>query len=185
MKRGVLVIAVGAGLLAAGCGTGRPTSMSVGAAGAGVAYEEAVLAGRWGAVCALETGRLRDTTVARCAAYQAGPDDQSAGRQQDEALPGVVGVDGSPLPAARAATADATRPATRAPVRVTASVAVAASGTHPTGVGLLVEHRADDGPVVRALRLVQQNGLWRVDQVEEIVTPGGGPQAVRTALETE
>ncbi len=157
--RTAAVLAPAAVLLLAGCGSHNDTEPPAGddrmqqAAQAAADYQEAYLAEDWQAVCEARTERWRRGTVAECV-------ERTETYPDDEATETGPATTGEPLE-------------------------VAAAGEHPAGLGVLVSyevrHNSGNHTSHDALRLVEEDGQWRVDQSED-VEDGTGPDAVIAAL---
>jgi hypothetical protein len=167
--------AAAAVLLSAGCSSDRPDNEPDRAGGTGavvmkaaVAYQDAVNARKWRRVCELRAPSLREGSVEECT-------------KREEA-------DDAPLPAAPSSAPGSERPPV-GPVKAEVSGEVPAIGNHPAGQGVLLSYtyiHPHETEVARwALRLVQQDGAWLVEQVESAERGEVTAEFMRAALSKE
>jgi hypothetical protein len=153
------------------------------------AYQEAHNARDWRAVCARSSHRLRDGSVGECAARHELPAPSPTRSEPSPSQKPPTYADGStPEPAASSSPTGPERAKTGA-ISAGGLVQVPAVGRHPTGYGVEVTYIVtwpgqEATTTRRALRLVREDGAWRVDQHEEIQKGDlGYDSPVLTALE--
>ncbi|MET8703662.1 hypothetical protein ABZW10_33145 [Kitasatospora sp. NPDC004723] len=183
-------LAAAAVLTAAGCSsgaakkTGDPTEDVRATA---KRYQDAANKGDWPTACPLMSARLRGGDVQHCLDdHAANPASVEHASPSPTASPSPVATyaDGSTVPPP--ATAKATGPdyADTSPVTLGDVIQVPAAGAHPAGYGVLATWSVTwpgKTPETdrRALRLVAEEGGWRVDQHEDNIKGAG---ELRTVL---
>ncbi|MFH9355159.1 hypothetical protein [Kitasatospora sp. NPDC017646] len=184
-RAAVLTAAAAALLAAAGCGSdGKPAKTDDPAAAvlkAAREYQEAANSGDWTKACPLMSARLRGGTVADCmSAHEANPASidhwtPTPTASETPTLPPATYADGSTPPPPATATPTGPDYADTGKVAVSDATAIPAAGNHPAGWAVYATWSVTwpDKPAEtdrRALRLVQDDGGWRVDQHEDAIT---------------
>ncbi|MGV0100855.1 hypothetical protein [Streptomyces californicus] len=169
-------------LLAAGCAddhqdaTGTETGPPSALYEAARTYQEAAARGDWRTACAATTVRRQGGSLERCIDSHPGP--APAPKATADSSPTVEPpryADGStPAPHRTRRTGGPGRAST-GPVSATDAQPAPASGEHPAGYAVLVTYSSQwpgKPPTTtrRALRLVQEAGAWRVDQLADLHT---------------
>ncbi|MET9183259.1 hypothetical protein ABZX88_34370 [Kitasatospora aureofaciens] len=178
-------VAGAAVLMAAGCGSDGGKSKTDGTSAAVLKaareYQEAANRGDWPKACTLMTSRLRGGTVADCedshAANPAAVEHWSPTPTAPETptLPPATYADGSTVPPPAIATPTGPDFADTGKVDLSNVTAIPAAGNHPAGWAVYATWSViwPGKPVDtdrRALRLVQEDGGWKVDQQEDAIT---------------
>ncbi|MEU8516347.1 hypothetical protein AB0C76_32910 [Kitasatospora sp. NPDC048722] len=180
-----LAAAAAAVLTVAGCGsdgakTKKADDPSAAVLKAAREYQEAANKGDWPKACTLMTARLRGGSVADCENdHAANPVtvehwSPSPTASPTPTLPPPVYADGSTPPPIATATPTGPDFADTGKVDLSNVTAVPAAGNHPAGWAVYATWSVTwpDKPVDtdrRALRLVQEDGAWKVDQHEDAI----------------
>ncbi|MGW2599514.1 hypothetical protein [Streptomyces klenkii] len=176
---GAFALAVVTALLAVGCSgehSDEKPDVAEGPAAAvakaALAYQDAVNARQWRRVCELRAPSLREGSVEECT-------------KSEEA-------DDAPPPTHASASPSSSRGPERAstgPVKVELSAEVPAIGAHPAGQGVILSYTYtwpnETGIERWALRLVQQDGRWLVEQVEDAMRGEVTAEFMRATLAKE
>ncbi|MFI6143400.1 hypothetical protein ACIBCC_35065 [Streptomyces griseus] len=136
-------------------------------------YQEAAARGDWATACAATSTRRQGGSLARC--LDSHPDPGPPGATADPSPPADPPryADGStPAPRESRTTGGPARAST-GPVSATDAQPIKASGEHPAGYAVLVAYSVQwpgkpQSTTRRALRLVQEDGSWRVDQLADL-----------------
>ncbi|MEV4506052.1 hypothetical protein [Streptomyces klenkii] len=165
--------------LSAGCSSDRPDSKpdveggpAAAVTKAAVAYQDAVNARQWRRVCELRAPSLREGSVEECAKRE----------EADDAPPPTHST-------ASPSSAPGPERASTGPVKAELSAEVPAIGAHPAGQGVLLSYTYtwpnETGIERWALRLVQQDGAWLVEQVEDAMRGEVTAEFMRAVLAKE
>ncbi|MFI1621868.1 hypothetical protein ACH4VT_33660 [Streptomyces lydicus] len=139
-----------------------------------IRYQQAVNQQDWATACGLKTTRARHGNVTQCVQNHVVTDpapEPSQSSTPPEDRPSYA--DGSSVPPMAKPTPADTSKASTSPARTGEITNVPAVGKHPAGLGIAViytvTHRGDDPSTERnALRLVEEQGTWHVDQSANI-----------------
>ncbi|NUW02901.1 hypothetical protein [Streptomyces sp. CAI 127] len=139
-------------------------------------YQEAAARGDWRTACAATTTRRQGGSLARC--LDSHPDPAPAPKATADSPPPLTVeppryADGSTPAPRETRTADGPARASTGPVSTTDAQPAPASGEHPAGYAVLVTYTVTwpgkaPSTTRRALRLVQEGGAWRVDQLADL-----------------
>ncbi|MEV7659897.1 hypothetical protein AB0O39_37780 [Streptomyces anulatus] len=135
-------------------------------------YQEAAARGDWHTACAATSTRKQGGSLARCLDSHPAPGPGATADSSPPADPPRYADGSTPVPRERRTTGGPDR-ADTGPVSATGAQPVAASGDHPAGYAVLVAYSVQwPGKAAtstrRALRLVQEGGQWRVDQLADL-----------------
>ncbi|MGK5543368.1 hypothetical protein ACSNOH_01285 [Streptomyces sp. URMC 127] len=176
---GAFALAAVTALLAVGCSgehSDEKPDMADGPAAAvtkaALTYQNALNARQWRRVCELRAPSLREGSVEECTkkeeAYDAPPPTHA-----------TPSPSGTPEP----------EHAPTGPVKVEVTGEVPAIGEHPAGQGVILSynylHPKETELSRWALRLVQQDGQWLVEQVEDALRGEVTPEFMRATLSKE
>ncbi|WKU42618.1 hypothetical protein Q3V23_00195 [Streptomyces sp. VNUA116] len=195
---GAFMLAAVTALLAVGCSgehvDEKPEAADGPAAAvtkAALAYQDALNARRWRRVCELRAPSLREGSVEECTKRE--EKDHEPVPTHAAPAPSVNplrDVNGSPLPlpATPSRAPEPDRPPT-GPVKVEVTGEVPAIGDHPAGQGVILSfnylHATETELSRWALRLVQQDSRWLVEQVEDALRGEVTPEFMRATLAKE
>ncbi|MFI8829019.1 hypothetical protein [Streptomyces sp. NPDC053431] len=178
-----LALLFAVGLALAGCSKTTNDANKEDPAAAAVAiareYQQAALAQDWRKMCELRTERMRYGTVEQCTADNT-PSSEAATRSTPTSASPTTTFDPPtyadastmpPLPSKTAASGPDR--ASTGPVKTEGTpIEVPAAGEHPAGWGVMLTYivtwPSQTTTSRKALRVVQEAGMWRVDQHEDV-----------------
>ncbi|MFJ5099252.1 hypothetical protein [Streptomyces sp. NPDC088557] len=180
LRRTAPAVLLGSVLALTGCTTGgapAPEDQAAAVLDTARAYQSAAVARDWRRTCELSTARYRAGTVQQCTARKTGstpaPAPEATADSTATHKPPAY-ADGStmrPLPS-RTSRPGPDRASTGPVTPQGQPVDVPASGDHPAGYGVLLTYTVtwptETSTARKALRLVQEEGAWRVDQTEDV-----------------
>lgn len=137
-------------------------------------YQEAAARGDWRTACAATTVRRQGGSLARCLdSHPAPAPEGTADSSPSPTAEPPRYADGSTPAPRETRTSGGPARASTGPVSATDAQPAPASGEHPAGYAVLVTYTVKwpgtpASTTRRALRLVQEHGAWRVDQLADL-----------------